>query len=484
MLALMCAANLLAIFDSEIVGVALPSVQRDFGLTATETQWIVSSTMITWGGLLLLGGRAGDYFGRRRVFLAGLALFLITSQLSGLAWSGGVMVAMRALHGVSTALMYPTALSILADTFAEGRQRNRALAVWAGMGGTGSTLGLLSGGAIIDRFGWHWGFYLQVPITAAMIVLSFFVLKPDRDADRRRGLNLLSGLTITAGLGLIVYGVSQVPVAGWVSPRTLGVGMAAVAALALFAVVEARSAEPLMPLQVLRSRLRLGGNIVIFVVTAIVFSMSYLYSLYSQQVLGYSPLEYAVTGAVLPLTVIVTAYAGQLVLHRVGFRAVAVTGTLLFGAGALLFTQVSGRESYFELSFFALALIGAGLGTSTLAASAAALTGVKESEVGLASGVNTATVMVGGGLGVALVATVAAARTGASTSPEALTAGFQAGYGVGVVLSIIGLVLALALLGRGRRRAGDAGVALPLKPVSLPGPRSGDHDRSLETTKG
>ncbi|TDB75494.1 MFS transporter [Micromonospora sp. KC723] len=471
----------------EIVGVALPSIQRDFGLAATETQWIVSANLLAWGGLLLLGGRAADYFGRRRIFMLGLGLFLATSLLAGLAWNGGVLVAMRALHGVSAALMYPTALSILMNTFSEGRPRNRALAFWAGMGGTGSTLGLLLGGAVIDRFGWHWGFLLQVPITALMLVMCLVLLPDDRVTGRPRTMDVTGALSVTAGLGLVVYAVAEAPAAGWTSTRTLGTAALAAAALALFALVESRSPTPLVPPRILRSRLRVGGNLVVFVVTMIAFSMTYLYALYAQQVLGYSPLEYALSGTVFPVTVIVAAYLGQLVLHRVGFRPVAVTGSLLFGAGSLWFTRVAVDSSYFGLSFFALLLLGAGLGAGTLAASAAALTDVDEREAGLASGVNTATVMVGGGLGVALVATIAASGTGEVTTALTLTEGFRAGFTAGVVLSVVCLVLSLVLLGP-RRRPG-AGTAAeqdqggPLRLV-VPEPRSGDADQpSLKTTE-
>ncbi|GFJ96537.1 MFS transporter [Phytohabitans rumicis] len=457
----------------------LPSIQRDFGLSATDTQWIVSAALLAWGGLLLLGGRTADYFGRRRVFMLGLALFLVTSLLSGLAWNGGVLIAMRALHGVSAALMYPTALSILANTFTEGRPRNRALAFWAGMGGVGSTLGLLLGGAVVDRIGWHWGFLLQVPITATMLVLCVVLLPADRATDRPRTMDIAGALTVTAGLGLIVYTVAEAPAVGWTSARTLGMTAVALAALALFVVVESRSAAPLLPLRMLRSRLRLGGNVVIFVVTAIAFSMTYLYALYAQQVLGYSPLRYAIAGAVFPLTVIVAAYLGQLVLHRVGYRPIAVLGTLLFGAGSLLFTRVAVDSPYFGLSFFGLVLLGAGLGTGTLAASAAALTDVDAREAGLASGVNAATVMIGGGLGVAVVATIAASRTGDATSPEALTEGFRAGFTASVVISAVGLVLAVALLGSRRRGSRTTGV-----PLTIPQPRSGDTDLpSLQSTE-
>ncbi|MEU8261631.1 MFS transporter [Micromonospora sp. NPDC048999] len=467
LLALLCAANLLAIFDSQIAGVALPSIQRDLVLSTTEAQWIISANLLTWGSLLLLGGRAADYFGRRRIFLAGLSLYLLTSLTAGLASNGGTLVASRAAHGVSAAMMYPTALSILTNTFPQGGPRNRALALWAGMGGVGSTLGLLVGGGVVNAWGWRWGFYLHVPITAAMIVIALRLLPRDHVVSRPRSLDLTGALTITAALGLLVYGIAQAPADGWTSPKILGIGALAIVGVALFVLVERRSAAPLMPLGILRSRLRAGGNLVIFFTTMIAFALSFLYSLYAQEVAGYSPMKYALAAAVASVMVIIAAYVGQAALNRFGFRPVAVTGMVLFGAGALLFARMPVHGSYLADSLLPLVLEGAGLGAATLAASAAALTDVAGHEAGLASGVNTATTMIAGGLGVAVVATVAASRTGVATGPAALNSGFQAGFASGAVMALVGLVLAIALLGLGRRaRAAQVAEAAPVQEVS------------------
>jgi len=451
-LGLLCIVGFMVVLDSQIVILALPSIEEELGFAAGGAQWVLSAYLLSFGGLLLLGGRAADLLGRRRVLMAGIALFLISSLVCGLAWSAGILVAARVVQGVSAAIMAPAALSILMNTFEEGAERNKALAVWGGAGGFGATAALLIGGTLTGGLGWEWIFFLNVPVALVMLALSPLLLRESREAALERAYDLAGAATITGALVLLVYTIIQAPEAGWAGARTIGLLAASAALVAIFAFVEARSEAPLVPLVIFRSRTLVGGNLVVVLIGMTAFGMGFTLSQYAQQVLGYTPLQFGLGTAVMTAMTLAGAYAGQAAVTRIGFRTVAVGGAVLLGVSCLLLSRVPVDGTYFGDVFFALLIFGLGLGAGTVAASVAALTGVAEQDAGLASGINTAAFQIGGALGVAIVSSVAASYTVGSEPLVALTGGFRAGFAACVVLAIIGTLLALLLLRRPRGR--------------------------------
>jgi EmrB/QacA subfamily drug resistance transporter len=453
-LALLCGAFFMVILDSAIVIVALPSIGADLGFSEQGLQWVLSAYALTFAGLLLLGGRAADLLGRRRVFMAGLLFFTAASLLCGLAWSPATLIAARAVQGVGAAIMTPTALSIISTTFEEGAERNKALGIWTMMGAIGATAAWLIGGPVVDGPGWEWIFFINIPIGLAAIALSPVLLRESRASVRQRSYDPAGALTITGALALLVYAVVEAPDVGWGDVRTILLLAGSAVLLAAFVVIEARHRAPLVPLRILRSRTLVGGNLVMLLFGTSV-GMPFILTLYAQQVLGYSAIEFGLGTAVFTVLAAVGSLIGQALVLRVGFRAVAAAGMALLGAGSLLFTQVSVGGSYFGDIFFGLLVFGPGVGLAFVTATVAALAGVDERESGLASGLSNTAFQVGQALGVAIVSTVAVSRSESfleanqSANPlVVLTEGFQSAFVACVVLAAIGTALALLLSGR------------------------------------
>jgi EmrB/QacA subfamily drug resistance transporter len=446
-LALLCTANFMVTLDAQIVILALPSIRRDLHLAPGQGQWVLSAYLLAFGGLLLLGGRLADLLGRRRVFLAGTMLFGVSSLLCGLAWSGGVLIAARAIQGTSAALMAPAALSILMTTYPEGHQRNKALAYWSAAGALGATAALLIGGTLVGSLGWQWIFYLNIPVAIALLALGPLLLLESRDPDRPRAYDPVGAITVTIALVLLIGAIVQAPQAGWTSGPAIGLTAGAAALLAMFIAVEQRSTAPLVPLGIFRSRLLVGGNLTMVLFAMLGWGTSFTVSGYAQDVLGFTPLRFGLGTTVLTLMATLGAYAAQAALGRVGIRVVAAASMLLLGAGALLLTGVSADGSYFGDIFLGLLIFGPGLGGGTVAAASAALSGVAEQNAGVASGTNTAAFQIGGALGTAIVSSVLVSQAAGSQSPATLTAGFQAGFTTCAIFAAIGLCTALLLLG-------------------------------------
>lgn len=463
-LALLCAATFMVILDAQIVILALPSIEKDLGFAAGNVQWVLSAYLISFGGLLLLGGRSADLLGRRRMFIIGTALFLIASLLCGFAWTAAVLIAARVLQGMSAAVMSPTALSILMNTFREGAERNKAIGVWSAMGGIGATSALLIGGPLTDSLGWEWIFFLNIPVAGLMLVLSPVLLRESRNDGLRRAYDPAGAATITLALVALIYALVQSPEAGWTSVRTLGLFALSALLMAAFAFIEARHAAALVPLRIFRSRTLVGGNLVMLVAGMIAWGMSVVVSLYAQKVLGYSAIVFGLGTAAMTLAAIVGSYGGQALVTRIGFRPVAMAGMALLGTGCVLLAQVSVRGSYFGDIFLGLLIFGPGLGACAVAGGIAALSGVGERESGLASGMNTASFQIGGALGTAVASTIALARTqdfiaarGSGDPLLALTLGYQSGFWASVALAVAGIAIALALLGQRRRVLAQSG---------------------------
>jgi EmrB/QacA subfamily drug resistance transporter len=471
-LALLCGAFFMVILDAAIVTVALPSIEDELGFSAQGLQWVVSAYALTFAGLLLLGGRAADLLGRRRVFMVGVVLFTLASLLCGLAWSDEALIGARAFQGIGAAVMTPSALSIITTTFEEGAERNKALGIWGALGGIGATTAWLIGGPIVDGLGWAWIFFINIPVGLAALALSPLLLRESRATVTSRSFDPAGALTITAALALLVYAIVEAPDTGWGDPQTIGLLAGSAVLLAAFALIESRQRAPLVPLRIFRSRMIVGANAVMLVFGTLPYGLGFILTLYAQQVLGYSAVKFGLTSLVFPVTAAIGSILGQSFVLRVGFRPVAAIGMALMGGGALLLTQVSVGGSYFGDIFFGLLVFGPGVGLAFVTASIAALAGVPERESGLASGLSNTSFQVGAALGVAIVTTVAVTRTddylAANTGAShlvALTEGFQSAFLAVAILAGLGVALALLLLGRPR---GVPQEQPELEPLPLP----------------
>jgi EmrB/QacA subfamily drug resistance transporter len=460
-LALLCLAFFMVILDAQIVILGLPSIETDLGLSASGAQWVLSAYLLSFGGLLLLGGRSADVLGRRRMFMVGTALFLVSSLVCGLAWAGGVLIAARVVQGVSAAIMAPTALSILMTTFPEGPERNKALGIWSGIGGVGATSALLIGGPLTDGLGWEWIFFINIPVALSLLALSPRLLRESLDRDCARCFDVAGAATITAALVALVYAIVEAPDAGWVDPQTIGLLTASAALLAVFVAVEERSVYPLVPLRIFRSRTLVGGNLVLATLGMAAFGLSLIVSLYAQQVLGYSAIEFGLGTVVMTVGAVAGSTVGQAIVTRAGSRAVAAVGFALTGTGCLLLTRVSADGSYLGDIFFGLLIFGPGLGATYVAASVATLAGVAARESGLASALNNAAFQIGGAIGAAIVTTVAVSEAAGPNALAALTEGFQAAFGAAIVFSALGLLCAIGLLGGLRTAASRSSATEP-----------------------
>ncbi len=459
-LALLCGAFFMVILDAAIVTVALPSIEEDLGFSAQGLQWVVSAYALTFAGLLLLGGRAADLLGRRRVFMVGLVLFTGASLLCGLSWSAAALIGARAFQGVGAAIMTPTALSIITTLFPEGAERNKALGIWGALGGFGATTAWLIGGPLVDGLGWQWIFFINIPVGLAAVAICPFLLPESRAATERRSFDPAGALTITGALVALVYAVVEAPDAGWASAQTLLLFACSAALLGVFALIESRHPAPLVPLRILRKRTLVGANAVMLLFATVAFGMPFILTLYAQQVLGYSAVKFGLTSVVFPAMAAVGSILGQAIVLRIGFRPVAALGMALMGGGSLLLTQVSVDGTYFGDIFFALLVFGPGIGLAFVTATVAALAGVAEDESGLASGLSNTAFQMGAAIGTAIVATVAVTRTDDYLAANAgagrlvaLTEGFQSAFLATAILAGIGAALALLLL-PGRPRAG------------------------------
>ena len=371
-LALLCGAFFMVLLDGTITIVALPSIGADLGFARQDLPWVLSAYALTFGGLLLLGGRAADLLGRRRVFMGGVLVFTTASLMCGLAWSPAVLLAARAVQGAGAAIMTPTALSIISTTFTEGSERNKALGIWGGLGGIGATTAWLIGGPLVDGPGWRWIFFINIPLGLAAIAASPMLLRESRGSLTRRSYDPAGALTITGALVLLVYAVIQAPVAGWGSLRTVLLFAGSAALLAAFALIEARHRAPLVPLRIFRSRTLAAADALTVLIGTVAVGMPVVLTLYAQQVLGYSAVKFGVSTVVLAVAVTAGAIAGQAAVLKAGFRPAAATGMALMGAGSLVLTQVSVHGSYFPDIFFGLLLCGLGIGLAFVTATVAA----------------------------------------------------------------------------------------------------------------
>jgi EmrB/QacA subfamily drug resistance transporter len=452
-LALLCTVQFMVVLDIAVVNVALPSIQTDLGFSQENLQWVISAYALLFGGFLLLGGRAADLIGRRRVFLAGLIVFTGASVLSGLAWSEGALIASRGLQGFGAAIVSPAALSILTTTFAEGKERNTALGAWGGVGAFGAVAGVLLGGILTDLLSWQWIFFVNAPVGVGAFLLAPVLLDESR-AGEARSFDLPGAALVTSGLVVLVYAITQANKYGWGSAETIGFITAAVALLAGFVAWEARARDPLMPLSIFRLRTLVGANVAGVILGTVIFAMFLMLTLYMQQVLGYSPLRTGIAYlAVAGTAIIWSALAAQLVT-RLGVKRVLVVGMVFLAAGVAYFTQISVGGSYTGDLLPGFLVLAVGMGFSFVPISIAALAGVRPSEAGLASGLINTSQQVGGALGIAALSALATSTTtnelaAGTQRAAALTDGFQAAFIGGAGVAILGILVALFVV-RGR----------------------------------
>ena len=451
-LALLLGVQFMVVLDIAIVNVALPSIQTDLGFSQENLQWVISAYALLFGGFLLLGGRAADLLGRRRLFLVGIVVFTVASLISGLAWSEGALIGARALQGLGAAIVTPAALSIISTTFAEGSERNKALGAWGAVGAFGAVAGVLLGGVLTDLLSWEWIFFVNLPVGIVGFALTPFLIGESRDATAK-SYDIPGAVLVTSGLVTLVYAITQANDHGWGSFRTIGLFVASAALIAGFLGWEARSKDPLMPFSIFRLRTLVGANVAGLILGTALFGMFLMLTLYMQQVLGYSPLRTGVAYlAVAGTAIFWSALAAQLVT-RIGVKRVLVIGMVTLTAGLVYFTQVSVGGSYAGDLLPGFLLIGVGLGFSFVPISIAALAGVRSSEAGLASGLINTSQQIGGALGIAALSSIATSTTSnevsAGTVPAlALTDGFQQAFVAGGIVAFVGILVALFVVSR------------------------------------
>jgi EmrB/QacA subfamily drug resistance transporter len=448
-LVLICVAQFMVILDATIVNVALPSIQKDLGLSEANLQWIINSYTLLFGGFLLLGGRAGDLLGRKRVFLVGLVIFTVASLLNGLSSSSGMLIGFRALQGLGAALISPAALSIISTTFAEGRERARALGVWAAIAIGGSAVGLVLGGFLTQTFSWPWIFFVNVPVGIAGFILSLRYVPESKDEHAHKGYDVAGAVTVTGGLMALVYAIVHAASHGWGSTQTIVFFVVAAVLLTAFVLIELRAEEPLVRLSIFRVRSLLTANVVMFLVASGLFAMFFFNTLYIQRVLGYGPLEAGV--AFLPFTagIMISAGLASNFATRVGVRPIAAAGMSLTIVGMLLLTRLPVNGSYAKDVLPSLLLTSLGMGAVFMPLTLIATTGLENDDQGLASGLFNTSQQIGGALGLAVLSTVAASRTvhlGGSSDPAALVGGFHWAFAGGAIFVAAALVTLLALL--------------------------------------
>jgi EmrB/QacA subfamily drug resistance transporter len=446
-LVLICFAQFMVILDATIVNVALPSIQSDLHLSEGNLQWIVNAYTLVFGGFLLLGGRAGDLLGRKRLFLIGLVIFTGASLFDGLAGSEGTLIGARALQGLGAALISPAALSIIATTFKEGAERAKALAVWAAIAIGGSAVGLVLGGVLTQYFSWPWIFFVNVPVGIVTFVLSFRLIPESRDEQVERNYDIAGAVTVTGGLMALVYAIVDAQSAGWGSFKTLGFFALAAAMLVAFVLIELRTKAPLVRLSIFRIRSLLTANIAMFLAMSGMFAMFFFNTLYIQRVLGYGPLKAGVAFLPFSAGIMVSAGIASQFAPRLGVRPVAAAGFILSTAGLILLTQLPVHGSYLTNVLPSIALSSLGMGAVFMPLTLIATTGLEDADQGLASGLFNTSQQIGGALGLAVLSTLATSKTPSVGSPTAnLVTGFHWAFGAGAVAMVVGLGVLVAML--------------------------------------
>ena len=451
--ALLAVSFFMTIIDLTIVNVSLPTIGRDLHFSATSLQWVVTAYALTFGGFMLLGGRAADLLGRRRILMVGLSLFTAASLGAALSNGETSLIAARAVQGLGAAMMLPAALSIVMNMFAEGAERNKALGIWGGLGAGGATVGVIAGGLLTRYAGWQYIFYLNVPIGAAALVLAPRIVPDSRLATTRRRFDALGATAGTGGLVLLVDAIAQAPQYGWGATRTVALLAASAALLVAFVVIEARAEEPVLPLSIFRLRTLAGANVAGLLLGGSFFAFIFVGTLYMQQVLHYSALQTGLAWLAASLTSVALAGISQALVTRGGAKVVMAIGMTLIGAGVLWATQVPVHGHFLANLAGPFVVAGAGTAFAFIPISIAALAGVSEHHAGLASGLLNTSQQLGGAIGIAIASSLAASHTqtlvhAGNSAPAALTGGFQQALWVLGVIALLAVPTIFALVRR------------------------------------
>jgi len=455
-------AALLDTIDVTVVNVAMPAIREALHFSEGGLAWMVNAYMVPFGGFLLFGGRAGDLLGRRRVLLAGTAVFTLASLGSALAPGVGVMITTRAIEGLAAAFVVPMTLAMLSSVFPAGAPRNRAFAIWGGVSAAGGTLGLIAGGLLVSVAGWRWIFFINIPVGLFVLAAATRLLPADPGRERSRGrFDLIGAVSVTGGSSLLAYAVVQTGSHPWGSARTITLLAGAAVLLGYFVLHERFVASsPLMPMALWRNGPVTGANVVTALLSSAIFAMFYSTTLYMQQVLGYSALRTGLAYLPLGLSILVAAGLAPALVSRIGVRLVAVAGAALSLAGLILFTRIPAHGQLLTDIVLPSVIVGLGGGLVLLSTTIAGMSGVPAEQHGVASALLNVSRQLGGALGLAAISTVvtsvavrSAGPLGAAL-PDALTAGFRAGFTVSAALTGLAALTALALLredGRGQR---------------------------------
>ncbi|WP_305094258.1 MFS transporter [Prescottella sp. R16] len=463
-LVVIATAQLMVILDSTITNIALPSIQADLGISASGLAWIVNSYVLAFGGLLLLGGRSGDLFGRRRMFRVGIVVFTVASLLGGFAPNAALLIAARILQGVGAAIAAPTALALIATTFPEGAPRNKAMGVYAAMSGIGSTIGLLLGGVLTDYLDWRWIFFVNVPIGAALLVGTAVLPAGDRVRGR---LDVPGAVTGTLGLVALVYGITRGGEDGWTDSMTLSLFAAAIALLALFVTIQIRSDHPMLPLRLLKDRNRSGSYTAMLIIGAAMFATFYFLSLYMQQVLEYSPVRTGLAYLPFSFGMALATGVGSKLAGRLPARMLAGPGLIVAAIGMAWLAMLEPGSSYLTHLMPAMFVTAIGLGSSFLPMTLGAVSGVTHTDAGIASALLSTAQQIGGAMGLAILSTLATATANDSLpdadqayfqarttgdgsllerATEALTSGFTAAFAGAAVLLVVGVIVTVTAI--------------------------------------
>lgn len=450
-LALLAIAQFMVVLDSAIVNVALPAMEKALHFDPASLQWVVTSYTLAFGGFLLLGGRAADLYGRRRILLIGVATFTILSLAIGLSGSSLMVIVFRALQGLAAAFMSPAALSILLTTFSEGKDRNRALGVWSAVGAGGAAVGVLLGGILTQYMGWEWNFFINVPVGIAVYYGLRKYVPAHIQEESDKNLDVPGAILVTGGLIGLVYALVEAPAWGWTSFNTIGLFALSIVLLISFIVNESKAKHPLMPLSIFKIRNVSAANLMMVPVMAGLMGMFFFVSLYVQGTLQYSPVLTGLSFLPIPIIIGITSTYAPRLVGKVGFRPLLITGTSLLTVGTFLLSFVTPDGSYFANVLPGLLVMAFGAGITFVSVSVAATSGVPAHEAGLASGLLSTSQQMGGALGLAILSGVATAATVASQASGAVAAaasvaGYRAAFLVAAILTGIALLIALFVI--------------------------------------
>ena len=450
-LILLCVAQFVVVLDASIVNVALPSIGRGLHFSEQNLPWVVNAYVIAFGGFLLLGGRAADLLGRRRVFMTGLVVVAVASLFAGFAVNQGQLIAARAAQGLGAAIVSPAALSIVANLFADGAERNKALAAWGAVAGSAGAAGVLLGGILTQGLGWEWVLWVNVPVALVALAFTPGLIPESRSESTTRHFDAAGAASITAGLSVLAYALLDASSAGWGSTKIVTLLAVALGLIGAFVLIELRSKAPLVPFRIFRIRTLTGANVVGILLGASLFSMFFFISLYMQQVLGYSAIHAGLSYLPLAVTIILAAGVGGQLVTRFGFKPILAAGMLFVAIGLAWFSRISVGGGFVSDILGPSLLAAMGLGFGFVTSTIAAVSGVDGREQGVASGLINTSQQIGGALGLAVLSTIATTRTHnllttGSSLHTALTKGFQVAFLGGSVIAAVGFAATLLLI--------------------------------------